>query len=104
MVIGYEERGKRYHPHLGLDRDLFVVVDRGSFGANHILPFLFPSSKFADIAAFVFVNIWTVLIHDGEFVAFDESIKSATRISSLYSFSSVFKGLILGGIVFLYAV
>ena len=39
--------------------------------------------------------LYTVLV-----VAFDESIKSATRISSLYSFSSVLTGLILGGIVF----
>lgn len=39
--------------------------------------------------------LYTVLV-----VAFDESIKSATRISSLYSFSSVIVGLILGGIVF----
>ncbi|KAF2013596.1 siderochrome-iron transporter-like protein Sit1 [Aaosphaeria arxii CBS 175.79] len=39
--------------------------------------------------------LYTVLV-----VAFDESIKSATRISSLYSFSSVVTGLILGAIVF----
>jgi hypothetical protein len=39
--------------------------------------------------------LYTVLV-----VAFDESIKSATRISSLYSFSSVIVGLILGAIVF----
>ncbi|CAG5177754.1 uncharacterized protein ALTATR162_LOCUS8362 [Alternaria atra] len=39
--------------------------------------------------------LYTVLV-----VAFDESIKSATRISSLYSFTSVITGLILGGIVF----
>ncbi|KAF2031580.1 siderochrome-iron transporter-like protein Sit1 [Setomelanomma holmii] len=39
--------------------------------------------------------LYTVLV-----VAFDESIKSATRITSLYSFSSVLTGIILGGIVF----
>ncbi|KAG9187869.1 hypothetical protein G6011_05740 [Alternaria panax] len=39
--------------------------------------------------------LYTVLV-----VAFDESVKSATRISSLYSFVSVITGLILGGIVF----
>jgi SIT family siderophore-iron:H+ symporter-like MFS transporter len=33
-------------------------------------------------------------------VAFDESIRSVTRISLLYSFSSVIFGLILGGTVF----
>jgi SIT family siderophore-iron:H+ symporter-like MFS transporter len=38
--------------------------------------------------------LYTVLI-----VAFDESVKSATRISYLYSFTSVITGLILGGIV-----
>lgn len=40
--------------------------------------------------------LYTVLV-----VAFDESIKSATRISSIYSFASVITGLILGGIVFM---
>ncbi|KAF2825944.1 siderochrome-iron transporter-like protein Sit1 [Ophiobolus disseminans] len=39
--------------------------------------------------------LYTVLV-----VAFDESIKSATRISSLYSFSSVLVGLALGAVVF----
>ncbi|KAF2630363.1 siderochrome-iron transporter-like protein Sit1 [Macroventuria anomochaeta] len=39
--------------------------------------------------------LYTVLI-----VSFNESIKSATRISSLYSFSSVITGLILGLVVF----
>ncbi|KAH7392045.1 siderochrome-iron transporter-like protein Sit1 [Phaeosphaeria sp. MPI-PUGE-AT-0046c] len=39
--------------------------------------------------------LYTVLI-----VAFDESIKSATRITSLYSFSSVLTGLALGLVVF----
>ncbi|KAJ4353159.1 ferrioxamine B transporter [Ascochyta clinopodiicola] len=39
--------------------------------------------------------LYTVLV-----VSFNESIKSATRISSLYSFSSVITGLLLGLIVF----
>lgn len=39
--------------------------------------------------------LYTVLV-----VAFDESIKSATRITSLYSFASVITGLALGAIVF----
>jgi MFS transporter, SIT family, siderophore-iron:H+ symporter len=39
--------------------------------------------------------LYTVLV-----VAFDESVKSATRILSLYSFTSVLTGLILGAIVF----
>ena len=33
----------------------------------HIFPFIFPLSKFAYVFLFVFVNIWTVLIHDGEY-------------------------------------
>lgn len=33
----------------------------------HMFPFLFPLSKVASVAFFVFVNIWTVLIHDGEY-------------------------------------
>lgn len=39
--------------------------------------------------------LYTVLV-----VAFNETPKSAIRISSLYSFSSVITGLILGAIVF----
>lgn len=38
--------------------------------------------------------LYTVLV-----VAFDQSIKSATRISSLYSFTSILSGLALGVIV-----
>ncbi|EAT83541.1 hypothetical protein HBI56_233060 [Parastagonospora nodorum] len=33
----------------------------------HMFPFLFPLSKVASVAFFVFVNIWTVMIHDGEY-------------------------------------
>lgn len=33
----------------------------------HIYPFLFPLNKFAYVALFVFVNLWTVTIHDGEY-------------------------------------
>jgi lathosterol oxidase len=36
----------------------------------HMFPFLFPLSKVASVAFFVFVNIWTVLIHDGEYAQF----------------------------------
>jgi len=35
----------------------------------HIFPFIFPLQKFAYIALFVFINIWTVMIHDGEYVS-----------------------------------
>lgn len=33
----------------------------------HIFPFIFPLSKVMNIVFFIFVNIWTVLIHDGEY-------------------------------------
>jgi len=33
----------------------------------HIYPFLFPLNKLLYIALFVFVNIWTVSIHDGDY-------------------------------------
>lgn len=35
----------------------------------HLFPFLFPLNKFAYIALFLFIQIWTVMIHDGEYVA-----------------------------------
>lgn len=34
----------------------------------HIFPFVFPLQKLAYVGLFVFINIWTILIHDGEFV------------------------------------
>jgi lathosterol oxidase len=35
----------------------------------HLFPFIFPLQKFAYLALFLFVQIWTVFIHDGEYVA-----------------------------------
>ncbi|MCJ1276907.1 c-5 sterol desaturase [Puttea exsequens] len=35
----------------------------------HIFPFIFPLQKFAYITLFIFINIWTIFIHDGEYVA-----------------------------------
>ena len=35
----------------------------------HIFPFIFPLQKLAYIALFAFINIWTIMIHDGEYVA-----------------------------------
>lgn len=35
----------------------------------HIFPFLFPLQKLAYVGLFVFVNFWTILIHDGEYMA-----------------------------------
>lgn len=35
----------------------------------HVFPFIFPLQKFSYLALFFFVQIWTVFIHDGEYVA-----------------------------------
>ena len=35
----------------------------------HVFPFIFPLQKFAYVLLFVFINFWTILIHDGEYVA-----------------------------------
>jgi lathosterol oxidase len=43
----------------------------------HIFPFLFPLQKFAYVFLFVFINIWTVLIHDGEYYADNPIINGA---------------------------
>lgn len=43
----------------------------------HIFPFIFPLQKFAYILLFAFVNIWTIFIHDGEYVANSELINGA---------------------------
>lgn len=34
----------------------------------HVFPFLFPLNKLAYIGLFGFINAWTIIIHDGEFV------------------------------------
>ncbi|KAG5288000.1 C-5 sterol desaturase [Histoplasma ohiense] len=43
----------------------------------HVFPFCFPLQKFAYVFFFVFINIWTVLIHDGEYVANSPIINGA---------------------------
>lgn len=43
----------------------------------HLFPFLFPLQKFAYLALFLFINVWTVLIHDGEYVADSPLINGA---------------------------
>ncbi|EAW08607.1 sterol desaturase family protein [Aspergillus clavatus NRRL 1] len=35
----------------------------------HVFPFIFPLQKIAYVFLFGFINLWTVLIHDGEYVA-----------------------------------
>jgi lathosterol oxidase len=43
----------------------------------HVFPFLFPLQKFAYVILFIFINIWTVLIHDGEYYADNPIINGA---------------------------
>ncbi|KKZ60627.1 hypothetical protein EMCG_04700 [[Emmonsia] crescens] len=43
----------------------------------HLYPFFFPLQKFSYVFFFIFVNIWTVLIHDGEYVANSPIINGA---------------------------
>ncbi|KAK2739022.1 c-5 sterol desaturase [Myotisia sp. PD_48] len=35
----------------------------------HIFPFVFPLQKFAYVFFFMAINVWTILIHDGEYVS-----------------------------------
>ena len=43
----------------------------------HIFPFIFPLQKLAYVGLFVFINIWTVMIHDGEYVSDNPVINGA---------------------------
>ncbi|MCJ1472826.1 c-5 sterol desaturase [Lambiella insularis] len=43
----------------------------------HVFPFLFPLQKVAYIALFITINIWTITIHDGEYVANSPIINGA---------------------------
>ncbi|KAF1822625.1 ERG3, C-5 sterol desaturase [Dissoconium aciculare CBS 342.82] len=43
----------------------------------HVFPFLMPLNKFAYLALFTFIQIWTVMIHDGEYVADSPIINGA---------------------------
>jgi len=43
----------------------------------HLFPFVFPMQKWAYMGAFVVINIWTVIIHDGEFVANNPIVNGA---------------------------
>ncbi|KAI5457887.1 C-5 sterol desaturase [Mariannaea sp. PMI_226] len=49
----------------------------------HIFPFIFPLQKMAYVALFVFVNLWSVMIHDGEFVT-DNPIINGAACHSLH--------------------
>jgi len=43
----------------------------------HAFPFVFPLQKWAYVVLFVFINIWTIMIHDGEFVSHNPVINGA---------------------------
>ena len=43
----------------------------------HLFPFIFPLQKMAYIALFVFINFWTIMIHDGEYIANNPIINGA---------------------------
>lgn len=43
----------------------------------HIFPFIFPLQKFCYLALFFFVQIWTIMIHDGEYIADSPIINGA---------------------------
>ncbi|MCJ1406422.1 c-5 sterol desaturase [Ptychographa xylographoides] len=43
----------------------------------HVFPFLFPLQKFAYILLFVTINVWTIMIHDGEYVSNSPVINGA---------------------------
>ncbi|KAL1959993.1 hypothetical protein VTO42DRAFT_661 [Malbranchea cinnamomea] len=43
----------------------------------HFFPFIFPLQKVAYVLLFVAINIWTIMIHDGEYVANNPVINGA---------------------------
>jgi lathosterol oxidase len=43
----------------------------------HLFPFIFPLQKFAYVALFIFVNFWTIMIHDGEYVTENPIVNGA---------------------------
>jgi len=43
----------------------------------HLFPFILPLQKFAYIVLFAFITIWTVIIHDGEYIADSPIINGA---------------------------
>ena len=56
----------------------FHPLDGFSQGCPYyVFPFLLPLQKVASGALFVFINIWTVLIHDGEYIANSPIINGA---------------------------
>jgi Delta7-sterol 5-desaturase len=43
----------------------------------HVFPFIFPLQKLAFLGLFIFINFWTILIHDGEYMTNNPVINGA---------------------------
>ncbi|KOS16667.1 putative C-5 sterol desaturase [Escovopsis weberi] len=43
----------------------------------HVFPFIFPLQKMAYVVLFVFINFWTILIHDGEYLTNNPVVNGA---------------------------
>ena len=43
----------------------------------HMFPFIFPLQKFTYVFLFIFINFWTIMIHDGEYIADNPIINGA---------------------------
>ncbi|KAH0490314.1 hypothetical protein TgHK011_001790 [Trichoderma gracile] len=43
----------------------------------HVFPFIFPLQKMAYVFLFVFVNFWTIMIHDGEYLTNNPVVNGA---------------------------
>jgi Delta7-sterol 5-desaturase len=47
----------------------------------HLFPFCFPLQKFAYLALFVFIQFWTIMIHDGEYLSSNPLVNGAANHS-----------------------
>ncbi|KAK3692585.1 putative C-5 sterol desaturase [Podospora appendiculata] len=52
----------------------------------HIFPFIFPLQKLAYVGLFVFINFWTIMIHDGEYYA-NNPILNGAACHSIHHFA-----------------
>lgn len=43
----------------------------------HVFPFFFPLQKWAYVVLFFFINVWTILIHDGEYMSNNPIVNGA---------------------------
>lgn len=55
----------------------------------HVFAFIFPLQKVAYLVLFVFINIWTIFIHDGEYISDSPIINGAACHSLHHSLSQV---------------